>query len=138
MHFYRIPFDPQYFIQGDYFEVDDNDKSEYYKVYFTMEGVGAASRMDKQENGTFKHIWTRAKTRESKSSSWHEKTKLDIVRPGRYNYHSCEVCVLFTLILYTIIIGLLIYEWPVLLTGPVVLRQKMLCFIRQLKKSLNQ
>ena len=53
-----------------------------------MEGVDAASRMDKikQENGavTFKHIWTRAKTRESKSGSWHEKTKLDIVRPGRY------------------------------------------------------
>lgn len=83
---FRIPFIPQYFIEGDYLEDDGSEKSEYYKVYFTMEGVGAASRMDKQENGTFKHNWTRAKTRECKSNSWHEKTKLDIVRTGRYSY----------------------------------------------------
>ena len=46
--------------------------------------MDAASRVDK-ENDTFKHVWTRAKTRESKSSTWNDKTKLDIVRPGRYS-----------------------------------------------------
>ena len=51
-----------------------------------MDGVDAASCMDK-ENDTFKHVWTRAKTRESKSSTWKDKTKLDIVRPGRYSYY---------------------------------------------------
>ena len=101
----RIPFNPQYFIQGDYLEDDGSDKSEYYKVYFTMEGVGAASRIDKQEDGTFKHVWTRAKTRESKSSSWHEKTKLDIVCIGRYSYifqfdHSACTCTIILIIRY--------------------------------------
>ena len=72
-------------MQGDYLSADpDSATSEYYKVYFTMEDASAASRMDKQEDGTFKLIWTRAKTRESKSSSWHDKTNFDIVRPGRF------------------------------------------------------
>ena len=62
-----------------------------------MEGVGAASRMDK-ENDTFKHVWTRAKTRESKSSTWNDKTKLDIVRPGRYSYYLTQF-ILFVIII---------------------------------------
>ena len=68
-----------------------------------MEGVGAASRMDK-ENDTFKHVWTRAKTRESKSSTWNDKTKLDIVRPGRYSYSSfylATVCAQYHALLMT-------------------------------------
>ena len=58
-------------------------------MYFIMEGVPAASHMEEQENGTFKLIWTRAETRESKTTTWHDKTKLDIVRPGRYMLRVC-------------------------------------------------
>ena len=60
-------------------------------MYFVMEGVPAASHMEKQGD-TFKLIWTRAMTRESKTTNWRDKTKVDIVRPGRYsndnNYNS--------------------------------------------------
>ena len=84
----RIPFDPQYFIQGNC--IDVSDAAEYqvrYKVYFIMEGVAVASHMEEQGDGTFKHIWTRASIGET-TNGWNDKTKLDIVRPGRYNSYN--------------------------------------------------
>ena len=72
-----------------------------------MEGVHATSHMEKQGD-KFKLIWTRAETRaktcESETTTRCDKTKLDIVRPGRYNNY-------FVFGMVTIVAAVHVHQW---------------------------
>ena len=86
---YRIPFDPQYFVQANC--IDDGIQQVRYKMRFTQydkeeEVAKAESHIEEQEDGTFKLVWTRKTSKDYRTQS---KVKLDVVRPGSRYMHGC-------------------------------------------------
>ena len=84
---YRIPFDIQHFVEGDYLCSTTEPKLERYKVKFKQynEKGDVVATGNSGIDGDFNHLWT--SVREFSLESGHglsSETKLDIVRPGRY------------------------------------------------------
>ena len=74
---------------------DINSVKSYirYKVKFKLfpdDGslVKAGCQIEEQEDGTFKHIWTRVNVKTE--GAWQDLRKIDVVRPGRY---WCMICI---------------------------------------------
>ena len=79
-------FDPKYFIQGNCLQSGVDVRPVWYKMKFqhhTKHGtVRGSSRIEEQEDGTFKPVW--ASKSSERLGGCYKKTKFDIVRPGRY------------------------------------------------------
>lgn len=85
----RVSFDPQYFIQGNCIGSSDEPRVRYkvkFKLYTADTIVDVGCHMEEKDDGKFEHIWTRINGIINAKDHWQDiKTKLDIVRPGRYN-----------------------------------------------------
>ena len=76
---HRIPFDAQHFIQGECVESCVQTQVKYkvkFVAYIGTKPIKCDCHVEKQENGSFKLIWTRVRTKGNRSN-------FDIVRPGR-------------------------------------------------------
>ena len=83
--FYRIPFDVQHFIQGNCLDSNKVSQDTKYKVkfkHFDKKGAVIASSHMVEVDGSFKHT---NHANELDERDLKGETKLDIVRPGRYD-----------------------------------------------------
>ena len=86
---YRVQFDPQYFIQGNCLSSSVKPLVRYklkFKVYTADDtSFEAACHMEEIDGGSFELKWARINGIVNPKKCWQDiKTKLDIVRPGRY------------------------------------------------------
>ena len=87
----RVSFDPQYFVEGNCIE-SSAEPQDRYKLKFTLyTGPGATSvevacqMEENKSNGKFELKWARIHGIPNPGVHWQSiKTKLDVVRPGRY------------------------------------------------------
>ena len=83
----RVSFDPQYFLRGNCIE-SSAEPRDRYKLKFTLytgtTSVEVACHMEENKsNGNFELKWARIP---NPGVNWQSiKTKLDVVRPGRYD-----------------------------------------------------
>ena len=89
---YRVPFDPQYFIRGNCLSSGDEPQVRYklkFKVYAADDtSFEGACHMEELDGGSFELKWARVNGIINPKDCWRDiKTKLDIVRPGRYMHH---------------------------------------------------
>lgn len=83
----RVSFDPQYFIQGNCIECSDEPIVRFkvkFDLYTTTTSVEIGCHME-ETNEKFELKWARVNGIANPKDNWQDiKTKLDIVRPGRY------------------------------------------------------